>query len=140
MKGSKGSWFPSLLFLACLVFVPAAAAQDQPTIAKDSVQLTAFTLNVHKGSYDNWSWVPYIDFRVNGPIPSGGQLYVEVSQPGGAAPWVKFDCATEETAADRWWRTKCGGRDIPEDKGSTATGAVSRSEEHTSELPSSQNF
>jgi hypothetical protein len=126
MKGSKGSSILFLLFSAFAIFsLPAAAAaQGQPTVAKDSVQLTAFTFNVYKGNYDNWSWVPYIDFRVNGPIPSGGQLYVEVSQPGGAAPWVKFDCATEETAADRWWRTKCGGRDIPEDKGSTATGPV----------------
>ena len=113
----------ALVALAALAATPAAG-QSQPTVAKDSVQLTAFTFNVYKGNYDNWSWVPYIDFRVNGPIPSGGQLYVEVSQPGGAAPWVKFDCATEETQAGRWWRTKCGGRAIPEDKGSTATGTV----------------
>ncbi|HEV3471110.1 MAG TPA: hypothetical protein VG148_17425 [Pyrinomonadaceae bacterium] len=102
---------------------PSAAGQDQPTVAKDSVQVTAFTFNVYRGNYDVWSWVPMIEFRVNGPIPSGGQLYVEFAQPGAAA-WVKFDCATEETQAGRWWRTRCGGRDIPEDKGSTYTGPV----------------
>jgi len=68
---------------------PATATQDQPTIAKDSIQITAFTFNVYKGNYDNWSWVPRMQYRVNGPIASGSQLYVEYSLPTG--PWVKFD-------------------------------------------------
>jgi len=121
----KRNPFLALTCLALACLAPAgAAAQDQPTIAKDSVQLTAFTFNVYKGNYDVWSWAPRIEFRVNGPISSGGQLYVEVSQPGGAAPWVKFDCPTEETQAGRWWKTTCGARDIPEDKATTATGPV----------------
>lgn len=102
----------------------AAASQDQPTIAKDSVQVTAYTNGAYKGSYDTWSWVPQMQFRVNGPIPSGSQLYAEFTMPG-AGPWVKFDCKTEETEAGRWWKTECGGRDIPEDKSSTYTGPVS---------------
>ena len=73
----------------------SAASQDQPTVAKDSVQMNAFTYNVYKKSYDTWSWVPQAAFRVNGPIPSGSQLYVEYTVPG--APPVKFDCQTEET-------------------------------------------
>ena len=101
-----------------------AVGQDGPTVAKDSVQVTPFTFNVYKGNYDVWSWVPRIEFRVNGPIPSGGQLYAEFTQPGGGGPWVKFDCPTEQTEKGRWWKTSCGGRDIPEDKGSTATGPV----------------
>src|SRR5829696_6495930 len=117
MKWSKGSPVLSLLFLAfaALSLPAAAAAQGQPTIAKDSVQLTAFTYNVYKGNYDTWSWVPLISYRVNGPIPSGGQLYVEYTVPG--SPAVKFDCSTEETPADRGWKTTCGGRDgVPEEK------------------------
>jgi hypothetical protein len=101
----------------------SAASQDQPTIAKDSVQVTPFTFNVYRGDYDKWSWVPRMEFRVNGPIPSGGQLYVEYTIPG--APAVKFDCPTEETEKGRWWKTECGGRGIPEDKGSLYTGPVS---------------
>jgi hypothetical protein len=94
---------------------------DVPTVAKDSVQLTAFTYNSYKGNYDTWSWVPLITYRVNGPIPSGGQLYVEYSVPG--APAVKFDCGTEETPADRWWKTTCGGREgVAEEKSTTYTG------------------
>jgi hypothetical protein len=66
----------------------AAARQEQPTVAKDSLQVTAFTNNSYKGNYDVWSWVPRFEFRVNGPIPSGSQLFVEVQQPGGTAPFA----------------------------------------------------
>jgi hypothetical protein len=116
----------TLLFATLiLLLIPinnSAAGQDQPTLAKDSLQVTAFTFNVYKGSYDTWSWVPRMDFRVNGPIESGSQLYVEFKLPTG--PWVKFDCATETTQPGYWWKTSCGGRDIPEDKSSTYTGPV----------------
>jgi hypothetical protein len=115
----------ALLFIPFLfsTSVSAAANDDQPTVVKDTVQVTAFTYNVYKGNYDNWSWVPLIKYRVTGPIPSGSQLYVEFSLPTG--PWVKFDCSTDETSAGRWYETECGGRDgVPEDKSSTFTGLV----------------
>ena len=97
---------------------------SQPTIQYDSLQITAWTNNSYKGNYDVWSWVPRMEFKVNGPIPSGSQLYVEVQQPGGAAPWLKFDCDTGETQKGRWWRTgECGGRQV-EDKSITAVGPV----------------
>ncbi|HEX8161919.1 MAG TPA: hypothetical protein VF538_08610 [Pyrinomonadaceae bacterium] len=103
---------------------PAASGQGQPTIAKDSVQMTAFSYSSYKGNYDTFSWVPLIKFRVNGPIPSGGQLYVEYTVPG--SPAVKFDCSTEETPAGRWWKTECGGRDgVPEEKATVYTGPFS---------------
>src|SRR5262245_50066343 len=111
-----------------LLVILAAAAQtfatsaEQAAVAKDSIQLTAFTFNVYRGNSDVWSWVPRIEFRVNGPITSGSQLFVEFTQANGA--WVTFDCRTEETQAGRWWKTQCGGRDVPEDKGSTYTGLV----------------
>jgi len=111
----------SLIFIILLLST-YAAAQTQPTIAKDSVQITAFTFNVYKGNYDVWSWVPSMEFRVNGPIESGSRLYAEFTLPTGA--WVTFDCSTETTQPGYWWRTKCGGRDIPEDKSSTYTGPV----------------
>ncbi|MDQ3918609.1 MAG: hypothetical protein M3348_09040 [Acidobacteriota bacterium] len=112
----------SAAFICLLVTAAGSAArQDQPTIAKDSVQLTAFTYGSYKGSYDTWSWVPLITYRVNGPIPSGSQLYVEYTVPG--APPVKFDCQTQETQAGRWWKTECGSRDgVPEEKASVYTG------------------
>src|SRR5437762_3252160 len=112
-----------LTFCITLSFAAQISAQDQPTIAKDSVQVTAWTNGEYKGSYDTWSWVPRMEFRINGPIDSGGKLYVEVSQPGTAA-WVKFDCRTEETQKGRWWKPECGGRDIPIAKSSTYVGPV----------------
>lgn len=115
-----------VLTLLFIMLVPSfnhvSATQDQPTIAKDSIQITAFTFNVYKGNYDNWSWAPLLKFRVNGPIASGSQLYAEFSLPTGA--WLKFDCDTRDTQAGYWWKTECGGRQIAENQTSTYTGPV----------------
>ncbi len=116
----------TILALIILLFSASnLLAQDQPTIAKDSVQVTAFTLSSYKGDFKTFSWVPRLHLRVNGPIASGSQLYAEFTVPG-MGSWVKFDCKTEETQAGRWWQPEsCGGRDgIPEDKGITYTGPV----------------
>ena len=129
---SASAYTPSLplrvltpLVLIILVSATNSFAQDQPTIAKDSVQVTAFTLSSYKGDFKIFSWVPRMQFRVNGPIASGSQLYAEFTVPG-IGPWVKFDCKTQETQKDYWWQPECGGRDgIAEDKGITYTGPVS---------------
>ena len=119
-------WLLTLTFSIILLSTTSQVAsinhQDQPTIMKDTVQVTAFTVNQYKGNYDSWSWLPITQFRVNGPIPSGGQLYVEFTTPTG--PWVKYDCQTQETQPGYWWKVDCGGRDIGEDKASTYTGMV----------------
>ena len=101
-----------LTFALMLAFVNTSATQDQPTIAKDSIQIRAFTVNSYKGNFDVWSWVPEMKFRVNGPIESGSQLYVQYSLPTG--PWVKFDCDTGNVQKGYWWKTECGGRQIEE--------------------------
>ena len=112
----------------CLAFVSLPSSvqmstlQDGPTIAKDSIQVTAFTVNSFKGNYDNWSWLPQMKFRVNGPLESGSQLYVEFRTPAGS--WLKFDCETGTIQKGFWWKTECGGRDIGEDKGIQYTGPV----------------
>ena len=110
-----------LVVIALLAVVKTTATQDQPTIAKDSLQITAFTVNSYKGNFDVWSWVPAMKFRVNGPIASGSQLYVQYTLPSG--PWVKFDCDTNNTEKGYWWKTECGGRQI-EAQSSTYTGPV----------------
>ena len=113
--------FALIVVLSC---VSNSLAQDQPTIAKDSVHVTAFTLSSYKGDFKIFSWVPKTQFRVNGPIASGSQLYVEFTVPGTGA-WVKYDCKTRETQKGYWWQPECGGRDeISEDKGITYTGPV----------------
>ncbi len=116
----------SIAFAICsLPFLPqtSRAADPGPAVAKDSLLVNAHTLNVYKKDYDKWSWVPRLAFRVNGPIPSGGQLYADFSIPG--SPSIKFDCETQETAAGRSYQTECGGSSLPEDKGTLYTGKVS---------------
>src|ERR1044072_3184240 len=109
----------ALCTVTALIFLSSvnAAAQDQPTIQKDSVQVTAFTLSSYKKDFKVFSWVPRLNMRVNGPIASGSQIYAEFTAPGGTT-W-KFDCNTRETGAGHWWQIEgCGGRDaLGEDKG-----------------------
>ena len=117
-------------FLTAVSFSTQIRAQS---IQKDTVLVSAFTVNSYKGNYHTWSWLPLVKFRVNGPIESGNQLYVEFGQPGGG-PWVKFDCPTDVISAGRWWKTECGGRDIGEEKGIMAVGPVSFSIKMRNEL------
>ena len=101
----------------------AAAADDGPTVMQDYVNVRAFTIDSYQKNFDVWSWLPEVTFRVNGPIPSGSQLYCEFTLPTG--PWVKFDCKTEAIQKDHWWGVEnAGGRDIGEDKGTTYIGPV----------------
>src|SRR5206468_1587912 len=128
----------AILFMFLLGIQTSSSAQeDQPTIAKDSVQIRAFTFGVYRKNYDVWSWVPKIEYRVNGPIASGSQLYVEFTLPG-SGPWLKFDCQTRETQKGFSWETECGGREIPEDKGSTYAGPVNFSIRMRNELASGE--
>src|SRR6266849_789 len=101
-----------------LVFAGPALSNTFPnglvsaqTVNKPSIQIT---LRTHQQYYRNgqqdqetWSWTPRIVYRVNGPISAGSQLSVEFTLPSGK-PWIKFDCDTKETGADRWWETECG--------------------------------
>jgi hypothetical protein len=73
--------------------VASARADEQPSIIKDSVQVTAFTINEFKKSYDTWSWVPLLRFSVNGPLASGSQLYADFTS--GSAP--RADQRTRQT-------------------------------------------
>jgi hypothetical protein len=98
-----------------------SAADDEPTIAKDSIRITFETGST--GAYEKPGWVPAIEFRVNGPISSGSQLSVEFSLPG-KNPWVSFECRTGETEKGRWWKTECGGESISNDKAVVYTGPV----------------
>jgi hypothetical protein len=110
--------------LTTVFFAVTARAQDQPTIQKDSVQVTAFTLSSYKKDFKVFSWVPRLQLRVNGPVASGSQIYAEFNLPGGTS-W-KFDCKTEERGAGHVLKIEeCGGRDaLGEDKGTTYTGPV----------------
>ena len=125
MSKNKALSLSIALAICSLPFLPqtSRAADPAPTVVKDSLLVNAHTLNVYKKDYDKWSWVPRLAFTVNGPIPSGGQLYADFSIPGGGS--IKFDCQTGETAVGRSYHTECGANNIPEDKGTLYTGKVS---------------
>ena len=115
----------SALILFALMIGPliasgtSAVAQDQPGIIKTSVQVTARTLNFHGKNDKMWSWVPYFRFSLTRDRGSGDQHYVEYTIPG-AGPALKFDCELNQNGNG----FECGGRSIPEDKGSIYTGPV----------------
>ncbi len=86
-------WFrqvPWRLLLAVLCLLTAAPqpalAQDEPTIAKDSVLVTV--QKAHGGIY---GWVPEIKFTINGPMPSGSVPWVEFGFAG-KKQWLKLEC------------------------------------------------
>ena len=99
-----------------------AAGPDQPTVAKDSIQVKAWTNNSYRNNHDLWSWAPDVKFLVNGPVASGSRLYVEYTVPGAAA--VQFDCPTGPILKGHTWQAECGGQGAPKDKSSTYTGPV----------------
>ena len=139
MRNNAGAWQATgrtqrtrngrMALLALLAGVGLLAAgggraleQDEPTIAKDSIQITLVGSAAKRG-FSIPGWRPYIEYRVNGPIASGSQLSAEFSLPTNK-DWVKFDCETEETEAGRWWRTECGGDRVAGEKATVYTGPV----------------
>jgi hypothetical protein len=113
---ARGVHFAVLTASLVAALAPSLRADDDvPTIAKDSVRVEA----ARGGSDDLWK--PAISFRVNGPIASGSQLYVEFSYPANKA-WVKMDCDTSETPKGQWW--KIGGCTPPTNKATAYVGPV----------------
>ncbi len=100
-------WTPILYLVLSLPLTGAfagnaTAADDVPTIVKNSVRVTA-----NYNSKDPGGWVPQIAYWVNGPIASGSQLSVEFSLPT-KPKWVAFDCHTGEIKKGEWWKVSCG--------------------------------
>ncbi|HEX8459560.1 MAG TPA: hypothetical protein VF656_19865 [Pyrinomonadaceae bacterium] len=93
----------------------AVAGSGALAVLKNLVAFNTRTVTSYKGDGSTYSWTPQVTFDTNGNIPSGAQYYVTVSMPGGA-PWVEMDCKWD---SDHY---QCGGPNVPEDKGTTATG------------------
>jgi hypothetical protein len=125
----------ALWLIAIAAAGPARADEPpapQPVIAKDSVRVTATRV---AGVWKNGkqapgaSWLPEIDFRINGPIAGDNRYSVDVTLPGNK-PWTTFDCpnVVGDVRADAFWMMACGatpeGRDdsVKESKAITATG------------------
>src|SRR5689334_23214396 len=93
-----------------------------PRIAKDSIVLTT-QRGRDVGGYEAHGWVPAIQYRGTGSIPSGSRLSVDFTVAG--KPWVSFDCTPEkETEESRSWSATCGGDSIPGGKQITYAGPV----------------
>ncbi len=58
-------------------------------------------VNAAEPVYNTWSWAPEITFAINGPVPSGSQLYVEFDTADGK-PWFTQRMATPTLEDDYW--------------------------------------
>jgi len=101
---------------------PAMNTSDgQPRIAKDSILLTTQRGRDVAG-YEAHGWVPAIQYRGSGSIPSGSRLSVDFTVAG--KPWVSFDCTPETEDGRPGWSAECGGDSIPGGKQGTSAGPV----------------
>ena len=96
-----------------------AAGSGALTVLKNLVSVDARTVTSYKGDGSTYSWTPVIKFDTNGSIPSGAHYHALVSTPAGA-PWVDMDCKWVGGSQSNYYQ--CGGPDVPEEKGTTATG------------------
>jgi len=96
-------------------------SDGQPRIAKDSVLLTT-QRGRDVGGYEARGWVPAIEYRGSGSIPSGSRLSVDFTLAG--KPWVSFDCNPETEDGRPGWSATCGGDSIPGGKQATSAGPV----------------
>jgi hypothetical protein len=94
--------------VAAFVYVSpafAADAPDGPSMAKDTLFLTAVT-NEFDLRGQPPDWMPKLEFKVNGTIPDGSRIWAEISYPGSKS-WLKGDCASGTSFAGQTQYT-CG--------------------------------
>lgn len=113
----------SLLILLTLLAGQCLAAE--PTVDKTSILVKTVKQLFWAGNDKQvWKWTPSIEFRVNGPLAAGTQLYVDYSIQG--KPFVSYKCEDiGEINEYGYWNTY-GGRaaDPLRSKASTYTGYV----------------
>lgn len=103
---------------------PAAPSQSSAgagalAVLKNLVVVDTRRVTSYKGDGSTYSWTPVVRFDTNGNLPSGAQYYATVAQPGGA-PWVEMNCQWVGGSQSKYYQ--CGGPEVPEEKGTTATG------------------
>jgi hypothetical protein len=120
-------FLPLALPALLAAFGNTAAADDEPTIAKDSIRVNVKTSSCifgERGCDKNTNFLdPYIHFDVNGPIAGGSQLSVEFTVPG--KPPRKWDCNTLERPKGKVLKTECGSKGGEGNRGFAYQGAVS---------------
>ncbi|HLY62966.1 MAG TPA: hypothetical protein VKV95_19645 [Terriglobia bacterium] len=117
---------PMVLPAMLAILGTPALADDEPTIAKDSIRTYVTTASCNfgeRGCEKNTSFLnPYIEFKVNGPVASGSQLSVEFTVPG--RPPRKWDCPTREKRKGELLETECGSKGGEGDRGFAFQGPV----------------
>lgn len=121
MKDSAQSCRTPLFLLLTLFFLltaasPPASAQDEPTIAKNSVLVTLEQHQHGPGGRGDTppAWTPGIGYRVNGPIASGSRFWVEFSIPD-RKQRLTADCGiTVEIEKGKRWETGCHAGTVEE--------------------------
>jgi hypothetical protein len=99
-----------LLLVGVVLCALGGVAAADATVAKDSIRFGTQGASFSKGAFEKYGWKPWIAFRVNGPVQSGSQLYVEVGYPG-AKKKLTFDCPTSELEEGRSAATECRAHD-----------------------------
>jgi len=101
VRSQTAPWFLLLTVLFLLgAASPPARAQDETTLFKDSVKVSAYTHTFDlRGTPPSWS--PTIQFRVNGPLADGSRLWAEASFPG-KTKWRTGDCYRLITLTNGW--------------------------------------
>lgn len=113
--------------------VPARTA-GRPTVDKASVLITVRKIDCAYPSgirdENRYSWIPMMNFRVNGPIAEGAFFTVAYFLPGqepgqgGQGPWISFDLATQPMDSNGWYTYDQAGRVIADTKGTMETGPI----------------
>jgi hypothetical protein len=126
MKNKIITFINSAIMMALFLTIAgySAAYAAQPTIDKTTILVepqTNTTFNPATSTL-TYGWLPWISFNVNGPVPSGSLISVEMSKPDGKS-WVAFDCETDSVAAGEVLKiNRCGGNKFESDRMSTAAG------------------
>jgi hypothetical protein len=119
-------------FIAAVVvlagFAAGGASAAGPTIDNASVLITARKIDCAYpgGQRDEtqFSWVPIMKFKVNGPIPSGAVFTVDYFLPGTSTPWISFDLNSAKVDTNAWYSYDRAGGDIGDQQGTTLTGSI----------------
>ena len=120
-----------VVMIVCMIFLLQASGIAADAKVKPSVDKTSILIKTVKQLF--WAgkdrqvhkWTPSIEFRVNGPLAAGAQIYAEYSING--KPWVNYKCEDIGEINERGYWNTYGGREAEPLRGKavTHTGPVS---------------
>lgn len=121
MKNEIKNFVLLIMAIVCVAVMTGAASAAETTIDKTTIVIRTSTTYDFNRSTEQRGWLPYVDFRVNGPIASGSQISVEMTKPDGK-PWIEFDCDTEAIKDGAVLKIDGCGNRLPNEKFTGALG------------------